>query len=37
MIEDMINEIVEHLHKNKDDWIYIQFIYELLLLREEEQ
>jgi len=37
MNENMINEIVEMLHKNKDDIYFIQFIHEFLLLREEEE
>jgi len=38
----MINEIVELLHKNKDDFAFIQYVYDCIYMnevvfREEEE
>ncbi len=32
MTEDMINEIVEILHDNKDDLYFIQFVYDCVIM-----
>ena len=32
MTEDMINEIVEILHENKDDLYFIQFVYDCVIM-----
>lgn len=34
MTEDMINEIVELLHKNKDDLYFIQFVYDCIYMNQ---